>query len=128
MSYPMAPGQTEHVLPLSMFVRVGDTVYVSGHGAVQRDGTFVSSQFAEQMRYTLEQLRDTLTSAGVDFSHVVMVRSYVQHREHIVEYNQIFQEYFSAPYPARTTIINCLPDGLLFEIDCTADVRRGSAL
>jgi 2-iminobutanoate/2-iminopropanoate deaminase len=37
-------------------------------------------------------------------------------------YNRLYREYFSEPFPARTTITNCLPPGLLFEIECIACV------
>ncbi len=118
--YPMAEGQTRHAPPLSMFMRVGDTVYISGCGAVNELGEFVSPDFEVQMRYTMEMMRSALKAAGVDFKDVVSVRSYVQNSENLPLYNRIYPEYFSAPYPARTTIVNCLPPGLEFEIDCIA--------
>jgi 2-iminobutanoate/2-iminopropanoate deaminase len=33
-------------------------------------------------------------------------------------YNELYREYFTEPYPARTTITNCLPKSLHFEIEC----------
>ena len=118
--YPMAEGQTRHAPPLSMFRRVGGTVYISGCGAVNELGEFVSSDFEEQMRYTMGMMRSALNEAGVNFKDVVSVRSYVQNSENLPLYNRIYPEYFSPPYPARTTIVNCLPPGLEFEIDCIA--------
>ena len=59
---------------------------------------------------------------GARWDQVKMVRGYVQSREFLPIYNKVYREYFSEPYPARTTIINCLPEGLLFEIDCVAYV------
>ena len=122
----MAEGQTKHVLPISMTRRVGDTLYVSGHGAVNEAGQFVSEEFEEQMRYTMDQLQKTLSEAGATLGQVVMVRAYVQSPANIPLYNSLYREYFTEPYPARTTIVNCLPPGLEFEIDCVAYV--GNAL
>ncbi len=124
--YPMAEGQTRHVVPLSMARRVGNTLYVSGHGAVNEAGEFVSDTFEGQMRYTMEQLQKTLEAEGVTLRQVVMVRSYVQNPANIPLYNKLYREYFSEPYPARTTIVNCLPPGLEFEIDCIAERENGS--
>ena len=116
----MAEGQTRHAPPLSMYRKAGDTIYIAGHGAVNAQGQFVSPDFEEQMRYTMEQLLATMKDAGCDPSQVVMVRSYVQNPANLPLYNRIYPEYFAEPYPARTTITGCLPPGLEFEIDCVA--------
>jgi len=42
--------------------------------------------------------------AGSDLAHVVQVRSYVRDAEEVALYNQLYREYFSEPFPARTTI------------------------
>jgi 2-iminobutanoate/2-iminopropanoate deaminase len=65
-----------------------------------------------------------LAGAGLDFSDVVQVRSYVARQEDLAEYNQIYREYFSEPYPARTTLIGCLGDLLKFEVDVVAVKRK----
>ena len=116
--YPMAEGQTQHAPPLSMFRRAGDHIFIAGHGAVNSKGEFVSTDFEEQMRYTMEQLKATFAEAACTFDQVVMVRSYVSNPANLPRYNQIYPEYFIEPYPARTTITSCLPPGLEFEIDC----------
>ena len=124
--YPMATGQTRHAPPLALFRRDGNTVYVSGQGAVDERGAFVGDTIEAQMRYTMEQLTAVLAQAGCALADVIQVRSYVQHPADIPVYNALYREYFVEPYPARTTIVNCLPPGLLFEIDCVA-VARGAA-
>ena len=116
----MAEGQTCHAPPLSMSRVAGKTVYISGCGAVNELGEFISADFEEQFRYTLEQMRIALEQAGVTFREVVSVRSYVQNPQNLPLYNRLYPEYFTPPYPTRTTIINCLPPGLEFEIDCIA--------
>ena len=73
------------------------------------------------MRYTMEELRKTLEAHGCTLSRVVMARSYVQDPADIPLYNLLYREYFQEPYPARTTIVSCLPVGLKFEIDCVAE-------
>ncbi len=118
--YPMSENQTEHRPPLSMFRRVGALLLVSGHGAVNARGEFQGNDFESQFRFTMEQLRGTLREAGADFADVVSVRSYVQNPADLPRYNQLYREYFAEPFPARTTIVNCLPSGLLFEIECIA--------
>jgi 2-iminobutanoate/2-iminopropanoate deaminase len=40
----------------------------------------------------------------------------------LAAFNRIYRDYFQAPYPARTTITNCLNEQLRYEIDCVAAV------
>ncbi len=118
--YPMAEGQTKHVLPLSMFRKDGNTLYISGHGAVDSEGNYVSDTFEGQFRYTMDLIFSTLKDAGANPSQVVMVRGYVADSANLPLYNRLYREYFSEPFPARTTLTGCLPPGLEFEIDCVA--------
>ena len=112
--------QNEKKLPISSFRRIGATIYISGQGAVGPDGNYVCDDFEGQFRYTMERLKDALAEAGVTLADVVSIRSYVQRDADLPAYNQLYREYFTEPYPARTTITNCLPAGLLFEIDAIA--------
>ncbi len=126
-SYPMAPGQTQHAPPLSMWRRAGGLVFVSGHGAVDERGQFASEEFEAQYRYTMEQLSATLAEAGCAFADVVSVRCYIQHPSDLPAHNRLYRDYFSEPFPARTTVVSCLPPGLLFEIECIALAPEGAA-
>ncbi|HYD84501.1 MAG TPA: RidA family protein, partial [Opitutus sp.] len=60
---------------------------------------------------------------GSDLSHVVQTRNYVRDDANLTRYNELYREYFSAPFPARTTITNCLPVALHYEIECIAVVK-----
>lgn len=122
-SYPMAEGQTKHAPPLAMWRQIGDTIYVSGHGAVNSEGQFISQDFEEQYLYTMAQLQATLEEAAVGFADVVSARCYVCNPADLPIHNRLYRQFFSEPFPARTTIVNCLPPGLLFEIECVAHKR-----
>lgn len=124
VKYPMAENQTEHRPPLTMFRRAGALLLVSGHGAVNSLGEFQGDDFETQFHFTMEQLRGTLQEAGVDFLDVLSVRSYVQNASDLPLYNELYRRYFADPFPARTTIVNCLPPGLLFEIECIAHTKE----
>jgi 2-iminobutanoate/2-iminopropanoate deaminase len=112
---------TSH-LPFSPAVRVGDLLFVSGQASVDRTGAIVRGSFEEQMRRSLDNLSAILVAAGSDLRHVVQTRNYVHHPEDFEAFNRVYREYFTAPYPARTTISNCLDEVLRYEIDCIAAV------
>ena len=51
---------------------------------------------------------------------MVQVRCYLAKQEDWDEHNRIYREYFSEPYPARTTLIGCLGDIVKYEVEVIA--------
>lgn len=123
VSYPQLPDTPTSHLPFSPCVVVGDMIFVSGQASVDKTGKIVSDTFEGEFRRSLENVRAILEAAGSDLAHVVQTRNYVRDAEDVPLFNQLYKEYFSAPFPARTTITNCLPAALRFEIEAVA-LRR----
>jgi 2-iminobutanoate/2-iminopropanoate deaminase len=84
-------------------------IFVSGQASVDAKGAIVQDTFEGEFRRSLENLRKVLEGAGSDLKHVVQTRNYIRDASNGVRYNELYREYFSEPYPARTTITNCLP-------------------
>lgn len=120
ITYPRAADTPVSHLPFSPAVCVGDLILVSGQASVDATGQIVSDTFEGEFRRSLENLRKVLEAAGSDLAHVVQTRSYVRDPEDLLLYNQLYREYFHAPFPARTTITHCLPASLRYEIECVA--------
>lgn len=123
IEYPSAPDTPRSHLPFSPATRVGDLIFVSGQASVDATGKIVSDSFEGEMRRSIENLRKILETAGSDLAHVVQTRNYVRDGEDLAQFNALYPEYFTAPYPARTTITNCLTPALRYEIECIAVVR-----
>ena len=113
-------GVPQSHLPFSPAIRAGDYVFISGQASVDDEGKIVNGTFAEECRRSFENLGKILSAAGLDFSDVIQVRNYVNHQEDLAEFNQIYREFFSTPFPARTTIMGCLGTLLKFEVDAVA--------
>jgi 2-iminobutanoate/2-iminopropanoate deaminase len=124
IEYPAAPDTPRSHLPFSPSTRVGNLVFVSGQASVDAQGKIVSDSFEGEMRRSIENLRKVLETSGSDLDHVVQTRNYVQDPDDIARFNQIYVEYFKAPYPSRTTITNCLGAALRYEIECIAITRE----
>ena len=107
-------------LPFSPAVRAGGFVFVSGQASVDDSGKIVADTFAGEFRRSMENARRILAAAGLTFADVVQVRSYVDDPADLPEYNRLYREFFAEPFPARTTVVNCLGGALKFEIDLTA--------
>ncbi len=120
VSYPRRPDTPVSHLPFSPAVRVGNMVFVSGQASVDATGKIVSDSFEGEFRRSVENLRKVLQSAGADLANVVQTRNYVRDAEDLPLFNRLYTEYFSAPYPARTTITGCLSPALRFELECIA--------
>ena len=120
LSYPLQGQVPPGPLPFSPITRIGDLLFVSGQGSTDENGKIVSDTFEGEFRRTLENLRRLLQAAGSDLDRVAQVRSYVRDPADLPEYNRLYREYFPEPYPARTTLTNCLPPTLRFEIECIA--------
>jgi 2-iminobutanoate/2-iminopropanoate deaminase len=107
-------------LPFSPAVEANGFVFVSGQASVDAHGTIVPGTFEEEMRRSMDNVISVLASAGLTLANVVHVTSYVRDAEDGARYNELYREYFSEPYPARTTLSNCLSPALRFEIDVIA--------
>lgn len=107
-------------LPFSPAIRAGGFVFVSGQASVDDGGKIVVDTFEGEFRRSMENARRILAAAGLTLADVVQVRSYVDNPADLPEYNRLYREYFAEPFPARTTIVNCLGGALKFEIDMTA--------
>lgn len=122
--YPALDDTPRSHLPFSPCVKVGPFVFVSGQASVDRTGAIISDSFAGEMERSMQNLTDILAAAGCTIADIVQVRAYVDDPADVAEFNRLYRVYFSAPFPARTTITGCFAGKLKFEIDCIA-VTRG---
>ena len=115
-----APGVPVSHLPFSPALRVGDLVFVSGQASVDATGKIVNDNFEGEFRRSIENVRLVLKGAGLELKHVVQLRSYVDDPADLALYNALYREYFTAPFPARTTLLRCLGGVLKYEVDVIA--------
>ena len=107
-------------LPFSPAIEAGGFVFVSGQASVDGTGKIVNDTFEGEMRRSIENVQKVLKAAGLGLADVVRVTSYLGRQEDLAEYNKIYREYFSEPYPARSTLMGCLGTLLKYEVDVVA--------
>ena len=107
-------------LPFSAAVEANGFVFVSGQASVDHSGVIVSGSFDEEVRRSIQNVIEVLRAAGLGLENVVRVTSYVHAPADVPRYNELYLEYFSPPYPARTTLTSCLSPALKFEVDVIA--------
>ena len=105
--------------PYSQAVRAGNTVYLSGQTPLDpATGVLVEGDIALQARRALDNLKAVCEAAGGSFDRVVRIGLYLTDLGNFAAVNAVMAEYFTKPYPARSTIeVAGLPKGADFEID-----------
>ena len=125
VSYPRNPDTPTSPLPFSPCVAFGDLIFVSGQASVAETGKIVSDTFEGEFRRSIANVAKVLEAAGSGLAHVIQTRNYLREPEDLPLYNQLYREFFRDPFPARTTITNCLPTTLRYEIEVVAVRRPG---
>jgi 2-iminobutanoate/2-iminopropanoate deaminase len=109
-------------IPVSSAVKVGKLLFVSGTPAY-KDGKLAIGDFPAQMKQVMENISNTLKSAGTGWDRVVKTNVMLTRSADFDTMNSIYATYFSdGKYPARTTVVVAglpSPDFLL-EIECQA--------
>jgi 2-iminobutanoate/2-iminopropanoate deaminase len=104
----------------------GRTVYVSGQGPVDpQTNQLEFGTFAQQAKLVFDNIGAILEAAGTSWKHVVRVGVFLSSLEDFAEMNEIYLQYLSQPYPARTTVEAGLPAQMRIEVDCIAVVPEG---
>ncbi len=105
--------------PYSQAVRAGGTVYFSGQIPLDpATGNLVDGDIAVQARRAFDNLKAVAEAAGGSLDQVVRLGLYLTDLSQFAAVNSVMQEYFAAPFPARSTIeVSGLPKGAAFEVD-----------
>ncbi len=105
----------------SQGLRAGQFFFTAGLGPINPEtGAIVGSTIEEQTRQAMNNLQAILEAANMRFSNVVKTTVHLQNlREDFRGFDKIYQQYFSDPFPVRTTVGSTL-NGFLIEIDLVA--------
>ncbi len=120
VSFPRLPDTPTSHLPYSPVVVAGDMVFASGQASVDETGQIISDTFEGEFHRSIDNLRKVLAAAGCTLADVIQTRNYVRDPEDLPLYNQLYRATFPEPFPTRTTITNCLPPTLKYELEAVA--------
>ena len=105
-------------------VAQGPTVYISGQGPNDPEtGQRVTGSFRAQAERVFENITILLQAAGTSWAHVTKVGVFLADLNDFAEMNEVYQQYATRPYPARTTVGAQLP-GIAIEVDCIAVIPQ----
>jgi 2-iminobutanoate/2-iminopropanoate deaminase len=119
-----AAGAAKAIGPYSPALKAGNMVFLSGSIPLDPvSGQLVDGGITEQTTRVMENIKALLAAAGADFSHVVRTTVFMIDLGEFAAMNEIYASYFTAPYPARSTVQDVkLPKDVRVEIDVIAVV------
>jgi reactive intermediate/imine deaminase len=105
--------------PYSQAVRIGDTVYLSGQiPLLPSTGVLLEGNVDAQARQVFENMQAVCAAVGGSLADIARLGIFLTDLGDFAAVNAVMAEYFSAPYPARSTVqVSALPRGALVEVD-----------
>jgi 2-iminobutanoate/2-iminopropanoate deaminase len=112
-------------LPFSDGVRIGQLVMLSGQiGIVPGTMALIEGGIEAEARQTFDNIRRTLQAHGMSLTDVVRVQVMLADMADWPRFNDVYREFFSAPWPARSAFgANGLALGARVEVEAFA-VKR----
>ena len=117
-----AAGAAKAIGPYSPALKIGNLVFLSGSIPLDPvSGQLVEGGIKEQTTRVMENIKALLTAAGADFNKVARTTVFMVDLGEFAAMNEIYSSYFTAPYPARSTVqVVKLPRDVRVEIDVIA--------
>lgn len=107
--------------PYSPAVLVNDTLYISGQLGIDVKTGELGKDIESQTRFSLNNLKTILEDAGMNMDNIVKTTVLLSDINNFSAMNNIYNEYFNEPYPARAAFeVAALPKGGLVEIEAIA--------
>ena len=108
--------------PFSEAVAVGDLLFLSGQiGNLPGTVTLVPGGLEPEATQTLENIRGVLERHGSSLDRVVKCTIFMADMKEWAAFNEIYQRFFKAPYPARSAVgSNGIALGARVEVECIA--------
>ncbi|RPE13803.1 RidA family protein [Chitinophaga lutea] len=108
--------------PYNQAVKAGSTLFISGQIALNPEsGKLETDDVIVETHRVMQNLRNILSEAGMDFSDVVKSTIFITDMNDFSQINEVYGKYFSGYFPARETVqVAALPKGVNVEISMIA--------
>jgi len=113
---------TNKTLPFSEAVKLGNILFLSGQiGFSPQTNKLIEGGFSAQTEQTLRNIKTSLGRYGHKMKDVIKCTVILTDMGKFAEFNRIYKQHFSFPYPTRTTFaVAELALGAQIEIECMA--------
>lgn len=113
--------------PYSQGIVTGELLFISGQiGLMPQTGALIEGGVSFQTNQVLDNIEAICIAGGTHLQHIVKLTIYLTDLAQFDLINQLMQNRFQAPYPARATVeISALPKNALVEIEAVAAIPTG---
>ena len=102
----------------SQAIKKNNIVFLSGQIGLDPKTMELVDGIENQINQVFKNLLSVIEAAGGKKSDIVKLNIYLTDLSHFVMANEIMQQYFDSPYPARAAVgVAQLPKGALIEAD-----------
>ena len=117
-----AAGAPKPIGPYSPALKAANLLFLSGSIPLDpASGELVEGGITEQTTRVLENIKGLLEAAGASFNNVARTTVFMTDLGEFAAMNEVYARYFTAPYPARSTVqVVRLPKDVRVEIDVIA--------
>lgn len=110
--------------PYSQAIKVGNLIITSGQIPFTAEGKLVSDDIKDQTRQSLTNIKKILEEAGLSMDKIVKCTLFIQDMNEMAAINEVYQEFFTEPYPARSAVeVARLPKDVKIEIEAIASAE-----
>lgn len=109
--------------PYSQARVVGNLLFTAGQCGIIPETGEVCDGVIGQAHQTFKNLSAIMEEAGTSFDKVVKTTVYVKDMNDFSKVNEVYAQYFSEPYPARSCVeVARLPKDVLVECELVAEI------
>ncbi len=119
-----SPDAPAAIGPYSQAVKAGGLLWCSGQlGLDPAKGAFAADDTAVQAEQCMRNLDAICREAGTGLAKAIRCTIYLTDLADFQTVNQVYGQWFEAPYPARATVqVAALPKGARVEIDAVVEL------
>ena len=109
----------------SQAIKAGNLVFISGQIPFNPETMeIIQGDFHEHVRQIIRNLQAICEEAGGDLNDIVKINVYLTDMINFAVVNEVMEEYFKQPYPARAAVeVKGLPKGVDVEMEAVMSVE-----
>lgn len=110
--------------PYSQGVIMGNILFTSGQIGINPENGQVAADIEGQARQALKNVKAVVEAGGGSMDDVVKTTVFVKDMNDFAKVNEIYAEFFTEPYPARSCVeVARLPKDLLVEMEAIVELK-----
>ena len=109
--------------PYSQAVKSNGLLFLSGQIPLTTNGEMCEGDFEARTRQVFSNIKGLLQSADLTFKSIIKVNVYLIDINNFAVVNQVMEDLFDAPYPARALVqVSALPKNSEIEAEAVASM------